>query len=148
METRTVLALIVCLFAAACTTTPPKGPLTHVFQATNTEAKTGVVTAFTEAGYIIVRDTQFQLIMDRPITGNLGASLVFGSNFNSTPNARVNLTFTGDSPTTVRTNLQVITNPNSGFEQAVQLTENVDARRQIDARMVRARMVIETMNQQ
>lgn len=132
--------LLCLLFIGGCVAVEPPPPLTFSYEHGNTEVKTAIVETFIQRGYTINRDTQFLLVMDRAARGNVSASLVYGSDWNSVPNARVSFAITGDNPTTATASMSVVTNPGTGFERPIDLTANEDARTQIRDAMVGVRL--------
>lgn len=131
-----VTAMAVCVAVASCGTpdTSPLPPNRFVFAENNKVTKDKLVSAFTSVGYQIKKDSDYQLMFDKPAT-NFGAQLLFGSDFNRTPDARVTLTIIGSRPTTVASSVAIVTNPGSGFEQATSLDSNRDVRQTIATRM-------------
>lgn len=133
-----------CLIVTACQTTPsgPLAPNDFTFNAPRAKTKEAIVAAFLPRNYQIVRDSDLQLVMDRPVNDNFGAQLLFGSKFNGVPNARVMLTFLGDNPTSVNARLFIVTNPGSGFEQQTDITNNADGRATIAKSMATAQAAL------
>lgn len=138
----TIAGLIGLMLLTGCVATPNLPPLTFSFPASRDDTKGAIIAAFSQRGYQITRDSQFQLVMDRPIRGNIGASLVFGSQFNAVPNARASMTVLGDNPVTVTVNLSVVTNPGSGFEQVTPADNNMDGRAQVGMMMQTAQNLL------
>ncbi|RWM26883.1 hypothetical protein [Mesorhizobium sp.] len=97
-------------------------------------------------GFQIVRDSDLQLVMDRPAKDNFGAQLVFGSQWNVVPNSRISMTFLGDNPTQVNAQLAIVTNPGSGFEQVTDLTNNASTRQQLQIGMSQAKALAESQH--
>jgi hypothetical protein len=118
------------LLAAGCQTVPQAAPLSTSYDAGNNATKTALVTAFSAAGYQIHRDSEFQLVFDKPNTA-FAAQMVFGSQFNIVPNSRVTLTIVGSEPTRVNVGLAIVTNPGSGFESVTDFTSNPEAQQQV-----------------
>ena len=77
-------------------------------------------------------------MLDKPATDNFGAQMIYGSQWNGVPNARVTMTLTGNNPTKVITQLAVITNPGTGFERPNDVNQNHDARAAMVSRMQQA----------
>ncbi|MHB0706013.1 hypothetical protein ACX4MT_09235 [Roseomonas mucosa] len=68
-------------------------------------------------GYTIVRESESQLVFDRPVQNVLVGALV-GSSFNSTPNTRLTYVFIKNQTSyRVVGDVALITNPGSGFEK-------------------------------
>ena len=125
------LSVCVLLSVLSGCQTAPQAPLASndfTFNASKTKTKEAIITTYLPRNYQIVKDSEFQLVMDRPANDNFMAQMVFGSKFNSVPNARLILTLVGDNPTHVHSQLQIITNPGSGFENAMSIDNNADGR--------------------
>ena len=123
-------AALICLVLSACQTAPsgPLAPNDFTFNASRTKTKEAIVARFLPKNYQIVRDSDLQLVLDRPASDNFAAQFIYGSQFNTVPNARAMMTFLGDGPTQVNVRLFIVTNPGSGFEQQTDITNNPDAR--------------------
>lgn len=130
----TMLALTGCQATPVASTQP----VDFMFPTDKHHAKEAIIATFLQAQYQIVRDSDFQLVLDRPAQDSFAAQLLFGSRFNGVPNARVMLTFLGDNPTTVNARMMVVTNPGSGFEQTTDITNNGDARASVGRGMSKA----------
>ncbi|WP_131803292.1 hypothetical protein [Mesorhizobium sp. LCM 4576] len=146
MRFRTVSALAAIVLIVAGCQTAPTGPMpsnNFTFNAGRQTTKEAIVSAYLGRGFQIVRDSDLQLVMDRPAKDNFGAQLVFGSQWNVVPNSRLSLTFLGDNPTQVNAQLAIVTNPGSGFEQVTDLTNNASARQQLQVGMSQAKTIAE-----
>lgn len=140
MSLKLALSLISLVFISGCQTT--QGPLAtnnFTFNADKTRTKEAIIATFVPRGYQIVKDSEFQLVMDRPANDSFGAQLVYGSQWNSIPNARVILTITGSKPTNVNSQIQVVTNPGSGFERVNDVSNHAESRNTIAAAMEQAK---------
>lgn len=131
------LALLLC----GCQTAPtgPLAPNNFTFNASRQTTKESIVSVYLGRGFQIVRDSDLQLVMDRPANDNFTAQLLFGSQWNGVPNARMSLTFLGDNPTQVNAQLSIVTNPGSGFERVMDVTNNAGLRQQLQTGMVQAK---------
>ncbi|WP_299941174.1 hypothetical protein [uncultured Nitratireductor sp.] len=125
---------------AGCQTTSnePLPSNSFTFNSSKQVAKEAIVSTYMSRGFNIVRDSDLQLVMDRPASDNFGAQLLFGSNWNSVPNARITATLLGDNPTKVTVQQAVVTNPGTGFERVMDLSQNPDARKQLQIGMNKA----------
>lgn len=140
MNIKLVIALLSLLFLASCQTA--QGPLAtnnFTFNADKTRTKEAIIATFLPRGYQIVKDSEFQLVLDRPANDSLGAQIVYGSQWNSVPNARVVFTITGNNPTNVNSQIQVVTNPGSGFERINDVSNHAESRSTIAASMEQAK---------
>ncbi|PZU74986.1 MAG: hypothetical protein DI546_09425 [Rhizobium sp.] len=135
-----VAAVALCIIVSGCQTAP-QGPLPtneFTFNADKAKTKDAIISSFLPNGYQLVRDSEFQLVLDKPATDNFGAQMIYGSQWNGVPNARVTMTLTGNNPTKVTTQLAVITNPGTGFERPNDVNQNHDARAAMVSRMQQA----------
>lgn len=140
MNIKLVITFLSFLLIAGCQTT--QGPLAtnnFTFNSDKTRTKEAIIATFIPRGYQIVKDSEFQLVMDRPANDSFGAQLVYGSQWNSVPNARVILTITGNNPTNVNSQIQVVTNPGSGFERINDVSNHAESRSTIAASMEQAK---------
>lgn len=140
-----VMAIIGLIVLAGCQTAPT-GPMptnTFTFNADRQTTKEAIVSVYMQRGYQIVRDSNLQLVLDRPANDSFGAQLLYGSQWNGVPNARVTLTFLGDRPTSVTSQIAVVTNPGTAFERVNDLSNNYEGRQQIETSMIMAKAVAE-----
>ncbi|WP_420406940.1 hypothetical protein [Hoeflea sp.] len=138
---RFFIVLSAVLALGACQAVPPAPPLAVTYEATNEATKNALVTAFSSAGYQIRRDSQFQLVFDKPNT-TFAATMLYGSNFNGVPNSRVTLTITNSQPTRVNVAIAIVTNPGSGFENASDFSQNPEAQAAVSSHLERARAIL------
>jgi hypothetical protein len=133
------------ILLAGCQAAPsgPMAPNNFAFNAGRQTTKEAIVSVYLGRGFQIIRDSDLQLVMDRPANDNFGAQLLFGSQWNSVPNARLSLTFLGDNPTQVTAQLAIVTNPGSGFERVTDLTSNANARQELQIGMSKAKALAE-----
>lgn len=146
MRFQSILAAGMLIVLTACQT-PNSGPLPSqdmTINASKVQTKEALIKAFMPYNYRIVRDSDFQLVLDRPANDNFAAMMLAGSRFNGVPNARVTFTITGDNPTQVSSRLELVTNPGSGFEQAMDLNSNADGRRAVATGLLNAKTIAET----
>lgn len=127
---RFVALLVAGLMITGCQTAslddlPPRE---YSFDASRARTKEALLAAFVDRGYELAKDSDLQLVVERPADDNLGAQLLYGSRFNSVPNARVLMTFLGDDPTKVSFSGKIVTNPGSGFEKATDISNAPDFR--------------------
>ena len=79
--------------------------------------KESVVSRMINRGYNLIRDTDYQMVFDRPID-NVWAAAFWGSRYDGIPNARITYTFAvGTDTVRVVADLAIITNPGSAFER-------------------------------
>lgn len=89
--------------------------------------KEALVSEMVNRNYSLIRDTEYQLVFDRPIE-NILASALLGSKYDSTPNARITYTFAvGMDTVRVVADLSIITNPGSAFERRMEMNSNQDS---------------------
>ncbi|WP_295810323.1 hypothetical protein [uncultured Nitratireductor sp.] len=137
---------LVGVLVAGCQTTSnePLPSNSFTFNSSKQVAKEAIVSTYMSRGFNIVRDSDLQLVMDRPASDNFGAQLVFGSNWNSVPNARITATLLGDNPTNITVRQAIVTNPGTGFERVMDLSQNPSARQQLQIGMSRAKSMAES----
>jgi hypothetical protein len=114
-------------------------PNNFTFNAGRQITKESIVAVYLGRGFQIVRDSDLQLVMDRPANDSFTAQLLFGSRWNGVPNSRMSLTFLGDNPTQVNAQLAIVTNPGSGFERVMDITNNASMRQQLQIGMAQAK---------
>ena len=143
---RIILSGILLLFLVGCQTqanqTPAK-PLDYVVNAEKVKTKEAIIATFLSNGYQISKDSEFQLALDRPAENDFAAQLLLGSDFNRVPNARVIMTFLSDNPTKVNARMQVVTNPGSGFEKPLDVSNNHKGREKIFGYMQQVKSLVE-----
>ncbi|GAJ94355.1 hypothetical protein [Rhizobium rhizogenes] len=146
MKIRTFAVLALSVALSACQTAPatPLAPQDFTINASKLKTKEAIIATFLPRNYKIIRDSEFQLVLDRPANDNFGAMLLFGSKFNGVPDARVTFTITGDNPTQVNSRLELVTNPGSGFEQVTDINGNSDARAALQRGMTMVKEKAET----
>lgn len=121
MKLNIIAALIAALSLAACQTAQPpstaSGKPEVTIHAPVSKIKALIITHAMNNGMSITKDTEYMLQFDKPTT-NLGAAVLLGSKYDSTPNERYVLTFApiGDQ-TRVIASAMFVTNPGSGFER-------------------------------
>ena len=129
---RMTMVLLVCFSLAACAS-----PVTHqtasgrpeVTIATTTvdAVKGALISAMVNGGYSITRDSDYLLAFDRPVDNVLAAALL-GSEYDSTPNARISYTIAElRSRIRVVADLALVTNPGSAFERHTNMNTNQDS---------------------
>lgn len=111
-------------------------PLTFEIAAPREKVREAIVSEALGAGYQLVRESDLQLVLDRP-TDNVAAMVLLGSKFNRQPNARLNIVTTGTAPVRVDVSPSMVTNPGSGFEQVHDFSGNLDARQSIGRLMLK-----------
>lgn len=138
------LLLLIPLLLASCQTKPegPMPPNQFTFNAPKVQVKEAIIKTFIPAGYQLVKDSDFQLVLDRPANDNFAAKFLFGSEMNGTPNARAILTITGDNPTEVISQLSLVTNPGTGVEIQHDLSNNADMRGSLARGMEKVRAAL------
>jgi hypothetical protein len=124
--------LVVAPFLAGCEPidTAPLPSANFSVPASKDRTKEALVALMTGRGYTISTDSTFLLAFDKP-EDSLGAAILYGSDYDATPNLRVVYTVTGSSPAQVVTRMLVVTNPGSAFERTSDVTENPKLRAQL-----------------
>lgn len=128
MRLRVLLLVMFSFVLVGCQTTAQTSPPnpSYVVNGAKQQTKEALVAVLLGAGYHINKDSDFQLVFDKP-ADSLAVQLLLGSRFNSKPNFRISLAFLGGSPTRVSTRLHIVTNPNSGVEKITDLTHSPKA---------------------
>lgn len=106
------------------------------------EVKAALVNGNVSAGSRLVKDSEYELTFERPLTGV--AAVMLGSRFNPEPAGRISYTITpaGDQ-TRVIVDIAAITNPGSGFEQRTPLN-NSEASAEAQAALERVKADLES----
>jgi hypothetical protein len=86
-------------------------------KATTAAVKAKLLSLALDRRFNVTKDTEYLLQVEKP-TDNMGAAILLGSKYDSTPAERIVFTFApvGDSVRVVAASMYV-TNPGSGFEQ-------------------------------
>lgn len=121
MKLKFVAAMFAALSLAACQTAQPpstaSGKPEVTIRAPVSKIKALIITHAMNNGLSITRDTEYMLQFDKPTT-NLGAAVLLGSRYDSTPNERYVITFAPlGEETRVIASAMFVTNPGSGFER-------------------------------
>jgi hypothetical protein len=132
MKGRIVSGLAAGLLVAACQTVQPpataSGKPEVTIHAPVSTIKSLLISRAMNEGLNVTKDTEFVLQFEKP-TANIGAALLFGSRYDSTPNERYVVTFapTGGE-TRVVVSSMIVTNPGSAFERVtpVNAGEGID----------------------
>jgi len=107
--------------------TTPSGRPEAVISAPVKDVKTAFVGTLTNFGYELKRDTDFQIVVERPIT-NMMATVLMSSNYDPTIEARITATFLDLGGTTrVTTDLGVVRNGGSAFEAVTNVNNSPDS---------------------
>lgn len=93
---------------------------------TRAAAKDAVAMVFIGRNYRILKDSDLVVEFTAP-TDNVWAQVLLSSNYSSQVDARVQVQFIGDNPTTVTWRAFLVTNPGSAFEQLTDVSRGGDA---------------------
>lgn len=105
----------------------PSGRPEVTVKASSKEVKTAFVGTLANFGYELKRDTDFQIVVERPID-NVMANVLMSSNYDSTVEARITATFMDMGGTTrVTTDLGVVRNGGSAFEAVTNVNGSGDS---------------------
>lgn len=122
MNRRILLTIASALLLAGCQTaaeapTTASGKPEVTIKASAAAVKARLLSLALDQRYSVTKDTEYLLQMEKP-SDNLGAALLLGSKYDSTPAERIVFTFApvGDSVRVVAASM-FVTNPGSGFEQ-------------------------------
>ena len=129
---RIAAVVLLCLGVVSCAP-----PVTHqtasgrpevTIATTNVDAVKGaLISVMINGGYSITRESHYLLAFDRPVDNVLAAALL-GSQYDSTPNARISYTVARiQSGIRVVADLAIVTNPGSAFERHTNMNANQDS---------------------
>lgn len=126
------LAVVVALSLTACQTsqlqTASGKPEVTIFAADASLVKAEIINDMLNSGYVLSRDTAYQLVFDKRMETNFTAQLLLGSNYDQVPAARIAYVI---SPTNenvrVIADMSIITNPGSAFERRMDMNHSKDA---------------------
>ncbi|PWL18470.1 hypothetical protein DKP76_05060 [Falsochrobactrum shanghaiense] len=132
MKRNVLVSFVSILILGGCQSIPGKLPDNEfTFNSGRTSTKNAIIKTFRSRDYHIVRNTQSELVMDRPASDSVRAQLIYGSRQNGAPDARVILTFSGDNPTRVRSVAQIVTSNGRASGRIVDMSQNAEAREAI-----------------
>lgn len=114
--------------AAPVTHNTPSGKAETTVGMTPEQVKPILVNLFTNSGFNITKESQFQIAFDHPIT-NFTTAALLGSRYDTTPNERVTFTLAPIGPDTTRVvgDVSFVTNPGSAFERITPANNNADS---------------------
>ena len=124
----TVLALCCAGCAAPVAHMTASGKPEVTIQRTTADAiKSAIVNRMVNGGYRITKDTPYEVAFDRPVQ-NIAAQVLLGSKYDSQPNARVSyMIATIGADVRIVTDIAIITNPGSPFEQRTEMNNSQDS---------------------
>ena len=130
---RSLCALVLSGFLAVSCVSPvthntPSGkPEVTVTLIEPEDVRGALISEMMSRGYTLNDANDFLLSFDRPVENFLAAALL-GSQYDSTPNARITFSIApiGDSVRVVA-DLAIITNPGSGFERRTDMNQGQDS---------------------
>jgi membrane-associated protease RseP (regulator of RpoE activity) len=103
-------------------------------------AMDAIANLYSRGGYTIKTVNEYSLVVEKP-EDSMGAALLFGSRFATTPNSRVSLNFSEFGGTThIQGRVEMVTNPGSGYENVSDLSGNATALQQT---LVQAKALME-----
>ena len=121
------------LLVSACATpvahhTPSGKPEVTIFSTDGELIKNLVISEMIDRGYSVSSEREYSIAFDRPVD-NVFAAALLGSQYNSTPNARITYTVvrTPNGHSRVVATLQVVTNPGSSHERYTDASGNRDS---------------------
>lgn len=124
------LALALCCtgcVAPVSHTTASGKPEVTIQRTTADAVKSAIVNRMVNGGYRITKDTPYEVAFDRPVQ-NIAAQVLLGSKYDSQPNARVSyMIATIGADVRVVSDMAIITNPGSGFEQRTEMNNSQDS---------------------
>lgn len=88
------------------------------------EVKTAIASYLLNRGFRVIKDTDLQVVAERQ-TQNIGAALLFNTEFGGLPTERVTITFLSSGGNTrVVSEVAVVSNAGSAFEKVTQMTNS------------------------
>lgn len=120
MKALTIMVALLSL--ASCATVPPpntpSGKVELLVQSTDLGCiKSKIISKSSEYGYSLTRESDHQVVLSKPID-NTVVAVLFGSNYDPFPHARVTFTFVeSGNATRLILDEAIVTNPGSGFER-------------------------------
>ena len=130
MYLKIVFAALLAVLLCACQTvqhSTPSGRPEVTINAPSKDVKTAFVGTLSNFGYELKRDTDFQIVVERPID-NVMANVLMSSNYDPTVEARLTATFMDLGGTTrVTTDLGVVRNGGSAFEAVTNMNGSPDS---------------------
>ncbi len=107
--------------------TPSGRPEVTLSTKNHDAVRSALINRMLNKGYSITRDTGHSIAFDRPVDNALGAVL-FGSQYDATPNARIVYTLAAlGNATRVVADIAIVTNPGSAFERQTNMNGNQDS---------------------
>ena len=130
---RLALLPVLILLVSACATpvahhTPSGKPEVTISSTDGELIKNLVISEMIDRGYSVSSEREYSIAFDRPVE-NVFAAALLGSQYNSTPNARITYTVvrTPNGLSRVVATLQVVTNPGSPHERYTDASGNRDS---------------------
>ena len=142
----TPFLLALCLVASCAhppqkLSTPSGRPEVFIQNATGKQAIDAIVAAKLQKGIEIKSVTDYSVIAQAKIQGSLGASLLFGSRYDSNPDARITYNVVNVSGgIRVFSRVEMLTNPGSAFERSSDITDQMGTQLQSELEEFRARL--------
>lgn len=126
------IALFCLVLLAGCTTTTQSTvqPTEAVFSATRVKVKNALIATLSDNGYSIQKESESQIVFEKA-TNNTAAIIFYGTSMSPKPYVRISALFLNNAPTTVRFKASIISNPNTGFEKAIDSSNSNDFKQQI-----------------
>lgn len=131
MHIITKLGAVLALTSLAACATPVQhatasGKVEETFKLPPDQVKPKIVSMMVNWGYNITKDTPYLVAFDKPVQ-NVMASVLLGSRYDATPNARISYTFAQiGEDTRVVADFEIVTNPGSAFERLNEANGNPD----------------------
>lgn len=130
MKLRIIAALAAAVAVSACQTVQhatPSGRPEVTINAPMDDVKATYVGTLTNFGYSMVRDTNYQIVMEKPVD-NLMANVLLSSRYDPTVEARITATFLNmGGQTRVTTDMGIVRNGGSAFEAVTPLNGSQDS---------------------
>ena len=124
------IVAVAAMLVAGCQTVKhdtPSGKPEVSIRAPSKDVKTALVGTLVNLGYSIKHDSDFQIVLERPVD-NVMANVLLGSQYDPTVEARVTATFLEmNGSTRVISELGIVRNGGSAFEQVDNFNNSRDS---------------------
>lgn len=125
------IIILLCIFLTGCVSAvnhaTPSGKVEATYEARYEETVAGMITDYMiNNGYSVKEASKRVIVFEKPID-DIVTAMLYGSEYNSTPNSRVSYSInTYNEKTRVVASFFVVTNPGSGFEKLTTFDEDQD----------------------
>lgn len=125
-------ALLLCLgLLTGCVSTSRNGPA-HTFEFSQDKAavKNAIINTYLAKGFIVIKDSEYLLVLDKPAKRTLGVLFLYGTAHNA-PRVRNTLTITETEKVKIYARIEGVLHPGRNFEQVIQADADPKARKEL-----------------